>query len=279
MRKVFISATLLTIATTTAVAADLPSAKAPAVAPPPPPAWNGFYAGVNVSGGWINGVGSVSYIPYSDPRYGLFSNPGGGSLANFLLLPASQSSPSGNQGGALGGGQIGYNFVVASKYLVGAETDFQGGIIGGSNQGNLATFYPSPFAPSGGILTPLVASSGYNVGLNWFGSVRGRLGYILAPTLLLYGTAGFAYGDVTAFNVSRTRTGWTAGGGAEWSFLPDSRWTAKIEYLFTDFGSSSANGNWAWGGGVSQHATLNLVRVGLNYRLSWSAPPAVIAKY
>ncbi len=279
MKKVLVYATLLTIAATAAVAADLPSVKAPAVAPPPPPVWNGFYVGVNVGGGWINGVGSVPYIPYIDPRYGILTNPGGGALSNLLYLPATLSSPSGNQGGAFGGGQAGYNFVVASKFVVGVETDFQGGSITGSNQGSLASFYPSPFAPKGGILTPLVASSGYNVGVDWFGTVRGRLGYILAPTLLLYGTAGFAYGEVTAFNVSSTRSGWTAGGGGEWQFLSGSNWTAKVEYLFTDFGSSAANQNGGWGSAVSQHATLNLVRVGLNYRLNWSAPPAVLAKY
>jgi outer membrane immunogenic protein len=279
MKKVFVSATLLTIAATAAIAADLPSTKAPPVAPPPPPVWDGFYVGVNVGGGWINGVGSIPYIPYIDPRYGVLTNPGGGALPNLLYLPASLSSPSGNEGGALGGGQIGYNFVFASKFVIGVETDFQGGIISGSNQGNLASFYPSPFAPRGGILTPLAPSSGYNVGLDWFGTVRGRLGYILAPTLLLYGSAGFAYGEVTAFNATSTRTGWTAGGGAEWHFLPASNWTAKVEYLFTDFGSGAANGNWAWSTAISQHATLNLVRVGLNYRLSWSAPPAVLAKY
>jgi outer membrane immunogenic protein len=278
MNKRFLSAILLAFSATAAVAADLPSAKAPVVAPPPPPAWDGFYVGLNAGGGWINGVGSVPYIPYIDPIYGILSHPNGGALANFLYLPASLSSPSGNQGGALGGGQIGYNFVVASKFLLGAEADFQGGIISGSNQGNLASFYPSPFAPGGGILTPLTASSGYNVGLNWLGTVRGRVGYIFAPTLVIYGTAGFAYGDVTAFNVSNTRAGWTAGGGAEWSFLPNSKWTAKIEYLFTDFGSAS-NGNWAWSGGNNQHANLNRVRVGLNYRLGWTAPPAVAAKY
>ncbi len=278
MKKVFVSVTLLTIAATTAVAADLPSAKAPPVAPPPPPVWDGFHVGVNVGGGWINGVESIPYIPYFDPRYQISSHPGGSGVSNLLYLPASLSSPTGNQGGALGGGQIGYNFVVASKFAIGVETDFQGGIIGGSNQGNLASFYPSPFAPSGGILSPLVASSGYNVGLNWFGTVRGRLGYIFAPTLLLYGTAGFAYGEVTAFNRSSTRTGWTAGGGGEWFFLPNSNWSAKVEYLYTDFGSAT-NGNGAWSAAISQHAKLNLVRVGLNYRLNWSAPPAVLAKY
>jgi outer membrane immunogenic protein len=279
MKKLLVSATLLAISASGAVAADLSSKKAAPAEPPAPPAWDGLYVGLNAGGGWINGVGSIPYLAYSDPRYSILSQPVAGAPTNLFFLPASQSSPGGNQGGALGGGQIGYNYVVASKFVVGVETDFQGGTITGSNQGNLASFYPSPFAPSGGVLAPLAPSSGYNVGLRWFGTVRGRLGYVLAPTLLLYGAAGFAYGEVTAFNASSTRSGWTAGGGAEWYFLPNSQWTAKIEYLFTNFGSSAADGNSFWGSGVSQHATLNLVRVGLNYHFNWIASPPVLAKY
>ena len=41
--------------------------------------------------------------------------------------------------------------------------------------------------------------NGGNLSLPWFGTVRGRVGYLVTPTLLLYGTAGFAYGEVTAF--------------------------------------------------------------------------------
>ena len=54
MKKILLSATALSLAlTASAFAADLPSRKAPVYVPPPPPlTWNGFYAGLNIGGGW-----------------------------------------------------------------------------------------------------------------------------------------------------------------------------------------------------------------------------------
>ena len=80
--------------------------------------------------------------------------------------------------------------------------------------------------------------------------MRGRFGYLLMPTLLIYGDGGLAYGGVNvstsifqanlpftpAFasfgNLSGTEVGWTAGGGVEWMFLPN--WSVKAEYLYYD---------------------------------------------
>jgi len=98
-------------------------------------------------------------------------------------------------------------------------------------------------------------------GVDWLGTVRGRVGFLATPALLMYGTGGFAYGEVkvstsitqsntdcanfgagscVASNAatsgeSQTRAGWTAGGGFEWLFAP--QWSAKAEYLFYDLGS------------------------------------------
>ena len=79
-----------------------------------------------------------------------------------------------------------------------------------------------------------------NANLSWFGTVRGRVGYLITPTLLIYGTGGFAYGQVDAWGLASTNTGWTAGGGVEWMFAP--HWSAKVEYLYVDLsGSNSLN--------------------------------------
>ena len=152
---------------------------------------------------------------------------------------------------------------------LGAETDFQGTSITGGNQGNFAGLYNSPYPGSAtGLLTPLVTGNGGNLGLPWFGTVRGRAGYLVTPTLLLYGTAGFAYGDVTAFQRSNTSTGWTAGGGAEWMFAP--HWSAKIEYLYVDLASSGINGAYTgWDLGNNHHPQINVVRAGVNYHFDW----------
>ena len=81
-------------------------------------------------------------------------------------------------------------------------------------------------------LTAVNAVGSANANLSWFGTVRGRLGYLITPTLLIYGTGGFAYGQVDAWGFSSTHTGWTAGGGVEWMFAP--HWSAKVEYLYVN---------------------------------------------
>ncbi len=73
-------------------------------------------------------------------------------------------------------------------------------------------------------------------------TVRGRIGAAF-DQILLYGTGGFALADtkvsVTALGMtvsdSKTQTGWTAGAGAEWMFMP--RWSLKAEYLYRRFDS------------------------------------------
>jgi outer membrane immunogenic protein len=143
--------------------------------------------------------------------------------------------------------------------------------------------------------------------LDDLGTVRGRLGFVTTPNLLIYATGGFAYGhassstSITAVeslgnppypppvgfsNVSTTRTGWTAGAGAEWLFY--SNWTARIEYLYYDLGSLSSSGFTltqnnppvpGWGIAAVQSLTPrfngNIVRVGLNYKFGYDAVPAV----
>jgi outer membrane immunogenic protein len=106
--------------------------------------------------------------------------------------------------------------------------------------------------------------------------VRGRVGYLITPTLLIYGTAGFAYGQVDAWGFSNTSTGWTAGGGVEWMFAP--HWSAKAEYLYVDL-SSNGGANSGWNVGYNFQPQINVVRAGVNYHFNWGAPAPVVAKY
>jgi outer membrane immunogenic protein len=80
--------------------------------------------------------------------------------------------------------------------------------------------------------------------LDWVSSLRARLGYLVTPDLMLYGTAGGALGklDYAASNnggviayttstaFSRTQGGWVAGGGLEWMITPN--WLLRGEYLY-----------------------------------------------
>jgi len=233
-----------------AQAADLPSRKGPPPAyipPPPVMTWTGLYAGLNIGGGW---------------QASNSSNVWGGNNSN--------------SGGVVGGGQIGYNYQFSPWLVVGVETDFQGASIGGGGANNAWA----------------VAWGGWNgVGgstarINWFGTVRGRAGIVFPgmPTLLLYGTGGFAYADVQRnfwWNQnSAVQTGWTAGGGAEWMFMPN--WSAKVEYLYTDV--SGSNQNWAfnpgWGlNNVNNHTRFHTVRAGVNYHFNFGSAAPVLAKY
>jgi outer membrane immunogenic protein len=277
-----VSAIALALTAGSAFAADLPSRKEPPAVyvppPPPPPMWTGFYVGLNIGGGWSSKGGNNSFLPFADTTFPIGSTPFAGLGPNLFFLPGGGATGN-NTGGVVGGGQVGYNYQFGNSFVIGAEADFQGTSITGGNQGNFAALYPSPYPRSTtGLLTPLVTGNGGNLGLPWFGTVRGRAGYLVTPTLLLYGTGGFAYGDVTAFQRSNTSTGWTAGGGAEWLFAP--HWSAKIEYLYVDLASSGINGAFTgWQLGNNHHPQINVVRAGVNYHFNWGSPTPVVAKY
>lgn len=285
MKKILLSATALSLAlTASAFAADLPSRKAPpAYVPPPPPlTWNGFYAGLNLGGGWSANSGRNLVSAYWDPNYqfggqGFYPNESTGT--NLFFLP--NNNQSGSNGGVIGGLQIGYNFQFNPSIVVGVETDFQGSSLSGQGPSNYA-FYPSPFLTPGSLsansaLIPVAAINGGNLALDYIGTVRGRAGWLFTPTLLVYGTAGFAYGGVQAWNQTNIRSGWTAGGGLEWMFAPN--WSAKVEYLYADLQSGGITGTFGYNYGYHFHPEINIVRAGVNYHFNWAAPAPVLAKY
>ncbi len=63
-----------------------------------------------------------------------------------------------------------------------------------------------------------------------------------------------------------TRGGWTVGAGWEYAFAPN--WSAKIEYNYMDFGSSSPTFTSAAGATTSFNIdqTAHLALFGINYR-------------
>jgi outer membrane immunogenic protein len=242
-----------------AFAADLPPrsyAKAPALAPVSN--WSGLYVGGNLGYGWGDGNTDVSFLP-TPLQFGV----------NNTTLGARSS-------GVIGGAQLGYNWQVGSV-VTGLEADIQGSDITGS-----ARATPTIVGTAIPILFEVLSSEQK---LSWFGTVRGRLGVTVTPDLLLYGTAGLAYGEVEASakfqveghdkapaSVSKTKVGWTAGAGAEWMFARN--WSAKLEYLYVDLGSESAIGDLAqvdgvrYGVGYTWHTRENIARVGVNYHFN-----------
>jgi outer membrane immunogenic protein len=262
------AASLATLSVGGAFAADLPSRKAEPVyvPPPPPPLWTGFYAGLNIGGGWsANSVNPNQLTPYASTVNG-----------SLHLLPGNGNGGN-NAGGVVGGGQAGYNYQFGSSFVVGVETDIQGTSMSSGGNSNYIV-YPDPTSP-GNYLVPVSPGGNPGIALNWVGTVRGRAGFLITPTLLVYGTGGFAYGGVSGgySNFSNTRTGWTAGGGVEWMVMPN--WSAKAEYLYTDLNSGGQTGYWGFQTGYHRHPQFNIVRAGVNYHFNFGAPAPAVAKY
>jgi outer membrane immunogenic protein len=260
------------VATSAASAADLaarPYTKAPVLEPIYN--WTGFYIGGNVGYSWgrssdtstlTNGAGAVLFT----------------------------SADRANMDGVIGGGQIGYNWQV-QNWVWGLEADIQGS----GQKGSRAYLCPTgvctpPFGVIAVFPGPAVPVS-LDQKLEWFGTVRGRVGVLATPQVLFYATGGLAYGEVkntatiglvpVTFSNSDTRVGYTVGAGVEG--VIGGNWTAKLEYLWVDLGRKSGSfvtALPALGGGVlssnySSRSTDNIVRVGVNYK--FGGP--VIAKY
>jgi outer membrane immunogenic protein len=144
--------------------------------------------------------------------------------------------------GFVGGVQAGYNWQPSPSFVFGVEGDIQ------------ATGADETFAP-------------WKFSNPWFGTVRGRAGYAFS-NILVYGTAGLAFGELRGetFGLSETHAnaGWTAGVGAEFGFgqagLTRGGWSAKVEYLYVDL----ANTNFTITG-VPNGYRFGTLRAGINY--------------
>jgi outer membrane immunogenic protein len=277
----------------TALAADIGSL----TATPPPLLWTGFFVGINAGGtfGGITGLRSQAMDIFDD------QTPGAAGAAGAAF--ANTTAGNTNALGFLGGGQVGFNYQPSSSIVIGAEADIQG-VAGSSVNTKFAGTIPDPLASA----TIMSTAGQIRASIDYFGTIRGRAGYLLLPTFLLYGTAGLAYANTylnAAYSTSdiagvygygssnptysETRSGWTAGGGAEWMFLPN--WSAKVEYLYYDLGSVSLNGfvtgsntytgsmGYAYATVTSARYNGNIVRGGLNYHFDWSAPAPISVKH
>ncbi|MGO3930313.1 outer membrane protein [Rhodopseudomonas pseudopalustris] len=247
MKKLLVGVALVGSAVS-AQAADLavraPYVKAPVAAIYD---WTGFYIGGNVGVGVGRNLQSHVF-------------PAGGVANSSYLQPQ----------GVIGGGQIGYNWQTNSVFgplLIGVEADIQGS---GMSDGRTTL----------NTLNGVLGTVNYNQKLDWFTTVRGRIGIARGP-VVSYFTGGFAAGDVKTtvtevglvpFNLSGTRTGWVIGSGVEAAL--GGNWTGKIEYLYLDLGNrTDVFGTQS----LRTELRENIFRVGLNYRIggtgAYIAPP------
>ena len=94
---------------------------------------------------------------------------------------------------------------------------------------------------TGGLGTSTVTSFGVlQSELNAMGSMRARLGVLLTPTLMLYGTAGFAWANIDfrlqgGQSQSETFFGYQLGVGGE--MMISDHVGLRLEYLHTDLGA------------------------------------------
>jgi high affinity Mn2+ porin len=220
----------------------------------PPYNWNGFYAGGHLGVAWGNSNWTAA--------------PGITGSTN-LFQPINSFNESGS---FFTGVQSGYNYVLPNRVVVGAEADA------------LFPSFPSltnlTIGGTSNFTSPTLGGLSYSETVLASGTVRGRIGY--APGhWLFYATGGFAwtYNHQTltqfASGISESpflwRLGWAAGAGVEVPVAP--HWTARLEYLFTDYG----NKNQVFFGGaqpINSDFAPQELRAGLNYRFGGDTAPA-----
>ncbi len=145
---------------------------------------------------------------------------------------------SGNDLHFTGGGLLGYNWQY-KKLVLGLEADFN--YVGLEYDESLTDSF---FDDS--------RKDQLEIQTNWFGTVRGRLGFAI-DDVLFYGTGGLAYGNMSSdwsievyedsgdlfvssqASTDETNWGWTVGAGAEYDL---GQWILGLEYLYVDLGET-----------------------------------------
>jgi outer membrane immunogenic protein len=215
-----------------------------------PWSWSGFYIGGHVGYGW----GRDPFSEGSDPLdlHGVNSN------------------------GVLGGFQAGINRQ-SGAWVGGLEVDLTASAIKGSRS-------------AAALFGEDTVTRRQTDRFEMLGSVRARLGYVVWPSVLVYGTGGLAWtrfvqteenvtttgGVLSSSNTSADpswRFGWIAGAGVE-ARLWDTNWLGRIEYLHYDFGQAQPTSFSSGFSTTSGRLTADVVRAGLSYKLDWFTGPA-----
>jgi outer membrane immunogenic protein len=149
-----------------------------------------------------------------------------------------------NGDGGLVGIDGGYNWQrPSSPFVLGIEADIAWTDFNGSG-----TFATDKYNPS-------VWSKRHDLSLDYFGTVRGRIGYTIG-SVMPFVTGGFAWGKTSGdlavtyippppqagggtshASVDETHTGWTVGAGLEWR--TETNWSVKAQWLHVDLGDEA----------------------------------------
>lgn len=227
---------------TTAYAADMyskgGSLKDAPAAYDAPRTWTGFYIGVGVGAG-----ASVTDLSVNVDEYRSVETEGGdyGSFELFGLDGIGGE-------GALGTVQVGYDYQLSSRFVIGAFADYdftsistEVRVFGGEFEGD--------------------------IDLDNMWSIGARAGFLTSPDTMVYALVAYTRGEYDLSDLGGGDidvNGWSVGAGIE-TRLADN-WTLKGEYRFTQFD----NENLFDGDGISIDAepSVHTGRVVLSYRFN-----------
>jgi outer membrane immunogenic protein len=248
-----------------ASAADM-AVKAPSVVAPPVVSWTGFYVGANVGGAWDNG--NSRFVDWT--------------LSGFDPGPAFGRTSSTS---VVGGVHGGFNWQLSPTWLLGVEADWDWASLGRTNAAAL----------NAGGVPFFISNTSVSDRIRGLGSVRGRAGFLVNNSVLLYGTGGAAWADQrysgflqpngpasASYSESSNKTGWVAGAGVEGMFA--GRWLLRAEWLHYSFDGSRVAVPCAQlgcpGTGFVTYGRndVDTVRVGVSYLFGGFGGP-VVAKY
>jgi opacity protein-like surface antigen len=238
--------------------------------------WAGPYVG-----------GTIGYSAGKSKTDTIFSDPGSG--AELFATSVSRRVD-----GAIGGAQAGYNWL-AGILLTGVEGDLNYS----GQRAKLNAVCPREICNPGliGVIgnPSVLAKFEDSQKLEWFATLRARLGVSVTPDAIAYVTGGVAVGEVmtagtvfgfdgegnpvnTIVSSHNTKAGWTVGGGIEGRLAGN--WTAKIEYLYLDLGTVTTipapAPSSTTAAAFNSRVIDNILRVGVNYKFD---PDGIRANY
>ena len=248
--------------------------------PPSVPRWGGLYAGASFGLGsqHANQDGVTSFTGSS-----MFSQPNFSSTnSNSETL---ESSLGGRSVGAMANLYLGYNYMLPSNFLVGAE--IEGGLSNNRTtmNGTISAVTQSVstntnFGVSNTTTTPgtITGNTILNLDSRWVMSALARGGFLVDSRDLIYLVGGITYGRFEILDESFGAFGGTVGAGWERKITPS--WTLKAEYRYTRFQdrtvTENASSNSTSPGNSSSNDALQTSRVS---GLDWHAVTIGVSHY
>ncbi|MCP3471972.1 outer membrane beta-barrel protein [Bradyrhizobium sp. CCGUVB1N3] len=242
MKKLALAVSALAVSAMGASAADL-AVKSPRYQAPEAAvlSWTGFYVGVSLGGEQANADWTTNSVGVVAP--------------GFVIPPPTVDASSPRRFSTSSGrfgGFAGYDYQFAPQWVAGIVLD------AGYFNGTVTTVGVPGCTITCILGVPGPGADVSSVRARWDADVRGRLGYLVTPNVLLYGTGGIAFQNfsnsatcqtsqtdpvcgptaipifTTATN-SSTRTGWTVGVGVDARIFAN--WMLRAEYRYSDFGT------------------------------------------